>query len=82
MGLGKRKGHHSVIQEAGKLFDSSVSMFVEAEKKIDAAQDKLDATIEDLDAAIAELQALKEKAVKDKERNHGFKLKLKEFTAQ
>jgi hypothetical protein len=39
-------------------------------------------TIAGLDTAIEELQQLKEKAVKDKERNAGFKEKLKEFTAK
>lgn len=82
MGLGKKKqGHNDVIAEAGKLYDASVSMFTEAEKKIDAAQEKLGTTIEGLDAAIKELETLKAQAVADKERNASFKEKLKAFTS-
>lgn len=82
MGMGKQKGHLGIIEEAHKLFESSVSMFTEAEKKIDEAQHKLDTTIEGLESAIAHLVELKEKALKDKLRNAGLKEKLQTFTAK
>lgn len=77
-----KKTHDAVIAAASTLYDDSVRMFTEAEKKIDDANLQLDATIEEIDAAIAELQAFRNQAATDKERNTNFKAKLKEFTAQ
>ena len=69
-----------VIAAASRLYDDSVRMFVEAEKKIDAAQAQLGTTIENIDAAIEGLLAQREKALTDQSRNGTFKIKLQEFT--
>ena len=69
-----------VIAAASRLYDDSVRMFVEAEKKIDAAQAQLGTTIENIDAAIEGLLAQREKALTDQSRNDTFKIKLQEFT--
>ena len=69
-----------VIAAASRLYDDSVRMFVEAEKKIDDAQAQLGTTIENIDAAIEGLLAQREKALTDQSRNDTFKIKLQEFT--
>ena len=69
-----------VIAAASRLYDDSVRMFVEAEKKIDAAQAQLGTTIENIDTAIEGLLAQREKALTDQSRNGTFKIKLQEFT--
>lgn len=69
-----------VIAAASRLYDDSVRMFVEAEKKIDDAQAQLGTTIENIDAAVAGLLAQKDKALTDQTRNDTFKIKLQEFT--
>lgn len=81
MALGRKsKGHDVIIVAANKLYEDSLSLFTEAEKKIDTANEKLDMTISELDTAIAELESLREKAFFDKDRNSIFKEKLKQFT--
>jgi hypothetical protein len=82
MGLGRKKdkGHVDIIGEANVLFEASINMFTEAEKKIDDANLKLDATIEEIDKTIADLQSIRNTALSDKERNDNFISKLKGFT--
>ena len=78
--LKKTPTNDVVIAAASRLYDDSVRMFVEAEKKIDAAQAQLGTTIENIDAAIEGLLAQREKALTDQSRNDTFKIKLQEFT--